>query len=53
MNPTILRKIEKQGNSKVKIELKKCHRYNVSVLMNHLQDIEKMISSDARSPMEF
>ena len=34
------------------INAKESQCHNVSVLMNHYQDIEKMLSSDVRSPMD-
>ena len=33
--------------------VKEIQRYNVSVQMNHQQDLERMMSSDVRSPMDF
>ena len=33
--------------------VKESQCYNVSVLMNHHQDLERMISSDVRSPMDY
>ena len=33
--------------------VKESQRYKVSVLMNHHQDLERIISSDVKSPMDF
>ena len=53
MNPTISRKIENKLIHRKEFNIKQSQCYNVSVLMDHHQDLERMISSDVRSPMDF
>ena len=36
-------KFEKQGNSNWKIEIREIRRIKVSVLINHQQDLEKIV----------
>ena len=47
--------MEKKMKNKViqseEFNVKESRHYNVSVLINHLQNLEKMISSVVRSPM--
>ena len=47
-NPTVRRKIEKKAIQSEEFNVKESRRYNVSVLMNHHQDLEKMILSILR-----
>ena len=52
----IQREREKMKNKVIQREefnVKESQRYNVSVLLNHHQDLEIMISSDFRSPIDF
>ena len=51
-NPTMGRKIENQSNPSEEFNMKESQRYNVSVLMNHHQDFEKMLSSVVRSSID-
>ena len=49
----VKRKIEKQGNPKRRIKCKRKSCYNVSVLVNHHQNLERMIFRNVRSPIDF
>ena len=52
MKPTILGKIENKIIEREEFNVKENQRYNVSVLINHHQDLDRMISSDVRSPID-
>ena len=47
---TIWRKVEKQIQSE-EFNVKESPHYNILVLINHHQDLKKMVSSVVRSPM--
>ena len=52
-NPTMWRKIFKNKViQRVEFNMKESRHYNVSVLINHYQDFEKMLSSVAGSLMD-
>ena len=46
-------KLENKVIQREEINVKESQCYNVSVLMNHHQDLESMISRDIRSTMDF
>ena len=47
-NLTVWRKFEKQYNLSEKCNMKESQHYNILVLINHHQDLEKMLLSAIR-----
>ena len=48
----VTKKLQNKVIQSEEFNMKKSRRYNVSVLINNQQDLEKMLSSVVRSPMD-